>query len=1468
MEKKPTVVKTNTVLLWLLLVELFCLSPQLIHAQNYSLVSTTIPALTNAKTQWADFNNDGLLDLFISGTTTVSGLHTAVYISNGDNTFNVIALPGLTDLTFAINDYNKDGFADLLLSGITIGGVRESSVYKNNGGTSFTKQILSLMPLSKGGVVWHDLNNDGYLDIVLTGLDENTTEHTVVYRGTESGYTNVSTTLPAISNGELIVVDANNDGLNEILLTGLNAQGNIVTQLFTATLNLSFVPYASLSKTFAFTSVAAGDYNKDGFVDLFLSGLSDNALEPATSVFQNNTINGFTEVTSSLKDVSASSISLSDLNNDGLLDVVLTGLDVDTEKYFVVYKGTPTFTFIDTGINLPAIYNGQVTLGDYDNDGDLDLFQLGNSDIAFQSNLFTSDLSVVTPNQVPAAPSNLQAGVAGKNVTLSWNASSDNITDANSISYALYMSKDQNGSNLFISPLAGVSTGKRRTIGLGNAEFNLTKTFNNLPQGRYYWSVQAIDAGLSGSNFATEQTFSICDPINLGEDQIICENDEVELNMGLGTDVVNWYSKSNGLLLAGAFSYSFTVAETDTIIAELIKPFGCSVTDTVIVKMSPLPLVDLGNDVSLCYNEIIELELPNALDSVNWLSVNEILLEDSRSYTHTVLLKDTIIAQVFSAFKCVAVDSLIIDVIPLPVFSLGSDLAICEKENVELTVSGTWAEVNWRYAGGATLVTNNPTLSYDVLQTATIEAEVEDANGCTNTDEVIIEALPLPIIDLGADIEICYQESTLLELPPGSNTINWYDINNQLLASGQRTYLKQVFEKDTLIVEAIDGNSCVQRDSIIVDVIPLPVVNLGADQALCFGSPILLNAGTGFQRVDWLSKKDNILLNPNSFFFNYTVNVTDTIIAKVVSLKGCINYDSVRLEMKELPDYTLGNDFSVCKLEKTQLSIAGNWAEVQWFGPGNVLLDESVNDFELTVEESTTIRSVVKGANNCIKSDTVSVTMLNLPEFDLGEDIVHCVSDELSLEANVPTATEFNWYTNLLADVSTQNKYSFTAEESIEIFLLTKDIHGCEYKDSINVQVNVLPQFTIEGPATICQGLEANLKISFSDWTTISWYMQEQEILFSDVASIIIEPQTTTEIFARLTDRNSCTSTASLIIQFNNNPIVNAGEDGLICFGEAVTLGDAINTAATFQWSPAASLSSASAAQPLAQPTTSTTYTLTLTDENGCIGNDQVYIEVNPEIVVNAGENANVCIGESFTLGGQPTASGSSFPYTYQWTSPEGILQGDNPNPQITPAVSALYYVFVSSGECEVLYDSIQVNVLSLPIIEVGPDQSVGAGAAVTLSAFGGVSYQWSPQESLDNANTQFPQAAPQVTTVYTVVVSDENGCESSGEVKVLVQNTLFIPKLFTPNGDGVNDSFKLFGSGVASLKFSIHDQYGNSVYYTENIENAFTTGWDGTAGGKQLANDIYFWTLEGTYYTGEPLQFEGRNKGVIKLMR
>ena len=154
------------------------------------------------------------------------------------------------------------------------------------------------------------------------------------------------------------------------------------------------------------------------------------------------------------------------------------------------------------------------------------------------------------------------------------------------------------------------------------------------------------------------------------------------------------------------------------------------------------------------------------------------------------------------------------------------------------------------------------------------------------------------------------------------------------------------------------------------------------------------------------------------------------------------------------------------------------------------------------------------------------------------------------------------------------------------------------------------------------------------------------------------------------------------------------------------------------------------------------------------------------------------------------------------------------------------------------------------------------------LSADGGVAFVWTPENTLDDPFSATPLASPLATTLYTVQVTDENGCESTGQVNVLVQNVIFIPNLFTPNGDDSNDTFLVYGSGIATIDFQVYDLNGNRIYHTRNVEEATLLGWDGTYQGAEMSNGTYMWSISGRFHNGTPLKFNGQSKGTIKLLR
>ncbi|PIS28762.1 MAG: hypothetical protein COT43_05635 [Candidatus Marinimicrobia bacterium CG08_land_8_20_14_0_20_45_22] len=259
-------------------------------------------------------------------------------------------------------------------------------------------------------------------------------------------------------------------------------------------------------------SAAWGDYDNDGDLDILLTGYTSSDFS-VSKIYRNNGDNSFTEQTGiSLTGVYYSSVAWGDYDNDGNLDILLTGEKYSSHNYDAISKiyhnnGDNSFTE-QTGISLTGVENSSVAWGDYDNDGDLDILLTGftGSSNTYVTKIYCNN-NLIT-NSTPLAPSGLTATTTGSDVTFSWNKSSDTETPQNGLTYNLYVSTTSGGCQVK-SPMADSSTGYRKVVQLGNMNHCNSYTLKGLTDGKYYWSVQAIDNAFAGSSWATEYSFII-----------------------------------------------------------------------------------------------------------------------------------------------------------------------------------------------------------------------------------------------------------------------------------------------------------------------------------------------------------------------------------------------------------------------------------------------------------------------------------------------------------------------------------------------------------------------------------------------------------------------------------------------------------------------------------------------------------------------------------------------------------------------------------------------------------------------------------------------------------------------------------------------------------------------------------------------------------------------------------------------
>jgi hypothetical protein len=339
---------------------------------------------------WGDYDNDGDLDILLTGSTG-SAFVSKVYRNDGRGAFTDLgaALTGVYYSSAAWGDYDNDGDLDILLTGLGNGGNEVSKVYRNDGGAfGFADIGAGLTGVAEGSVAWGDYDNDGDLDILLAGCTEwdfsrgCVARASKVYLNDGGGFFDIDAGLVGVRFSSVAWGDVDNDGDLDILLTGEQSIGPPdhsrefpVSKVYRNDGGGSFADIGAGLVDVRFSSVAWGDVDNDGDRDILLTGMDDTFTRRA-EVYRNDGAGAFTDIGAGLTGVSHSSVAWGDSDNDGDLDILLPGWS-SHGPVSKVYRNDGASGFLEIPAGLTGVGEGSVAWGDYDNDGDLDILLTG-----------------------------------------------------------------------------------------------------------------------------------------------------------------------------------------------------------------------------------------------------------------------------------------------------------------------------------------------------------------------------------------------------------------------------------------------------------------------------------------------------------------------------------------------------------------------------------------------------------------------------------------------------------------------------------------------------------------------------------------------------------------------------------------------------------------------------------------------------------------------------------------------------------------------------------------------------------------------------------------------------------------------------------------------------------------------------------------------------------------------------------
>ena len=894
--------------------------------------------------------------------------------------------------------------------------------------------------------------------------------------------------------------------------------------------------------------------------------------------------------------------------------------------------------------------------------------------------------------------------------------------------------------------------------------------------------------------------------VDAGLPQFICDGDSVAIGggpTGPPGAIFTWDPATN--IDDNTLSNPTVFPSTTTDYIVVVDIGGvCNGIDTVTVTVGTVSM-DAGTDSTICFGDSLQLQATGGI-TYNWtpaFGLSDPTIPDPIAQPTTTT---TYYVNIADAALCAGVDSVVITVTPLPTIGISNDTTICEGDCAQLVASGgsvyTWSPS----ISLSDSSINNPQACNLVNENYQV---IVEESGCRDSATVNVNVNPNPLALAGTDTTICENDCALLN-GAGGLQYDWLPAGSLSDPSVEDPTACPV-TNTVYELTVTDANGCTDVDSVSITVNVLPSVDAGSDINLCLGQDTTL-AASGAATYTWTPISD--LSDPTIF---NPISSTDTTITYTVTgtdINSCSNTSNITITVNALPIITVSNDTTICSNDSTQLIATGGIA-YSW-SPILDLSDPSISNPFATPSSNTTYTVIVTNSNACEDTAQVTVSVFSLPTVITDSDTSICLNECVSLTAT--GALSYLWTTAVgLSDPNIANPLAcpiITTQYVVE----GTDASGCINTDTVIVSINDLPAIDAGNNETICNTDSVQLLATGGDnylWTASP-----------DLSNITIDnpfasPSTTSTFFVTGVDTNGCSNNDSVIVFVNTLPFVTVSNDTSLCNLDSTQL--IASGGIDYVWTPASNLDNPNISTPIAFPSTTTTYSVHVTDGLGCEDSLSVTITINPLPSITAGPTQNICLNDTTII----TASGG---ISYSWDPVDSLSNSTSPNPNVWPSDTTTYVVTgIDANSCSNT-DTVTINVIPLPTLDAGSDSWLCPGDSVQLNAAGTGVFLWTPAVGLSNPNIANPMASPGDTTQYIVELTDASTCANSDTLMLFVNAV--VPSEAGP------DSTICFGDTI---------QIGGNP---SSITGS-TFSWSPTTGlnDATLANPSAFPSVTTTYY-------------------
>lgn len=743
--------------------------------------------------------------------------------------------------------------------------------------------------------------------------------------------------------------------------------------------------------------------------------------------------------------------------------------------------------------------------------------------------------------------------------------------------------------------------------------------------------------------------------------------------------------------------------------------------------------------------------------------------ENSPLLVTTPTQTTTRILEATSESGCQSSRIVTIAVNPLPNPSILGESVFCQGDSSTLYASGG---VDYLWSNGAS------GSEISIKNTGIYVVTVTNAFGCTNTASHSITANAQPHITITGDTIFCQGSNSQLTAIGGTSFL-WN--------TGVSTQSTIVSHSGLYTVTATNNNGCSSTKSVYITSIPAPIGNIIGETRICEGERTLLTA-TGGTSYIW---------NDGSTEPTLSVTQAGTYTVTISNEEGCTSIVSKNVTTLPRPNATIAGNTELCAGNSTTLIATG--------GISYLWNDSTTTSFK-NITETGTYSVIVTDNNGCSAVASTTVIVNEAPDITITGDAHICIGESTLLTATIYGSGHFLWSNgeqSSFINVSPNHTTNYT--------VVATNTNGCVSTESFTVNVHPYPNPAIIGESSFCQGESTTLTAVGGNSYLWSNYEQTPSISVSTPGVYVVT----------VSSEYGCSSTSSHTVVSHPLPVPQITGESTFCDGSFATLN--ASGGISYLWSSGEATPNISAYQ-------AGTYTVTITNEQGCTSTAQTQVTSNtpPSVVINGA--TEICEGDYTVFNVASNAN-----CNYVWNT-------ESVGNSIVASTAGTYTVTATSPNGCTATASHTMRVNPLPTPSINGNLTPCLGKSTTLTVSGGATYVWSTGSTADNITIQ-----PTAPITYSVTATSSAGCTATNSVAITtypvpspsIQGNTILCHEGTSTLTAVGGITFNWSTGATSNNITINEAGTYTVTITNSFGCSATTSAVATVEPQIIANIV-----------------------------